>query len=404
MDQNGTHPVYGKYALDKPLKLYGHQLGKLEVELLDKYEIVFLPSKIKPFIIKRVSTQHEMTEIHGCIHINQIHKTQKAYSVTHLILASAFPDITPDEGVDHINGDLTDNRVENLQWMSRSENARKGQITNANDGRQGRYINMLRPNETNPKEPADGHIFATFRSVEKTAKYLIDNVSYKNKPTVKSVASKITRSLKIPHYKVYGYFFKDATNWNMYDNETWTDHNKYKVSSKARVKGKCGTILTPVLCRKYSSLSIDGTLIYVHRLVWLAFHGEIPEGLEILHDDSAPLLENGCYRNHLVDLRLGTRSQNMTEFHSSDLSLRPTFSTPLEKLLIHLPTYIQYVKPTSTRGSKYVINRNITPEGQKDVCSSGSKALSDKQKFISILPKYCEFMNKDLVDFDVSDI
>jgi len=44
---------------------------------------------------------------------------------------------------------------------------------------------------------------------------------------------------------------------------------------------------------------------YVHRLVWIAFNGEIPDGFEIDHDDCDK--SNNCLDN----LKLLTRKQNM---------------------------------------------------------------------------------------------
>ena len=52
---------------------------------------------------------------------------------------------------------------------------------------------------------------------------------------------------------------------------------------------------------------------YVHRLVWIAFNGEIPEGYEIDHDD------NDKSNNALRNLNLITRKENM------------------DKMLIHRP-------------------------------------------------------------------
>ncbi|MBN8211099.1 HNH endonuclease [Bacillus sp. NTK071] len=36
---------------------------------------------------------------------------------------------------------------------------------------------------------------------------------------------------------------------------------------------------------RYLSVALNGTLQYVHRLVWGTFNGAIPEGLEINHTD-----------------------------------------------------------------------------------------------------------------------
>ena len=52
----------------------------------------------------------------------------------------------------------------------------------------------------------------------------------------------------------------------------------------------------------------------VHQLVWAAWGDRAPNpGEFILHDDTQPLDEEGCYSNAIQHLRLGTQSENMKE-------------------------------------------------------------------------------------------
>lgn len=53
------------------------------------------------------------------------HGQKNAY-VSRLIAEAFLPDWDPELTVDHINGDVDDNRVENLQMMTRSKNKSKG--------------------------------------------------------------------------------------------------------------------------------------------------------------------------------------------------------------------------------------------------------------------------------------
>ena len=39
--------------------------------------------------------------------------------------------------------------------------------------------------------------------------------------------------------------------------------------------------------------------------------------MDIMHNDNAPLCEDGTYRNWLCDLSIGTRSENMKSFHNN---------------------------------------------------------------------------------------
>jgi hypothetical protein len=50
--------------------------------------------------------------------------------------------------------------------------------------------------------------------------------------------------------------------------------------------------------------------------VYMTFHGQIPDGTIILHDDTAPLHTDGTYRNWAVDLRAGSKRDNNLEYHS----------------------------------------------------------------------------------------
>lgn len=103
------------------------------------------------------------------------------------------------------------------------------------------------------------------------------------------------------------------------ENEIWIKYQNIEVSDKGRIKNKNGIGYgTPLRGKKYRSivLTIDNKKqrMYIHHIVWIAFNTDIPKEFEILHDDSAPL-DNGMYRNWLVDLKLGTRKENILEYH-----------------------------------------------------------------------------------------
>lgn len=55
-----------------------------------------------------------------------------------------------------------------------------------------------------------------------------------------------------------------------------------------------------------------GKAAYVHRLVWMAFNGEIPEGYEIDH------LDDDKSNNHLLNLSLKTRKENMDKMFANN--------------------------------------------------------------------------------------
>lgn len=57
-------------------------------------------------------------------------------------------------------------------------------------------------------------------------------------------------------------------------------------------------------------------IVYVHRLVYEAFNGEIPDGLEIDH------IDRNKHNNNPDNLRLVTRSENMTNIIRSEFGTK----------------------------------------------------------------------------------
>lgn len=97
--------------------------------------------------------------------------------------------------------------------------------------------------------------------------------------------------------------------------EIWKDipgyEGKYQASNMGRAKNVVtGKILTPSKSKNgYHIVQLykgRGTrkAFYLHRAVWIAFNGPIPEGMEINHKDECKT------RNCLDNLNLVTKSQN----------------------------------------------------------------------------------------------
>lgn len=92
----------------------------------------------------------------------------------------------------------------------------------------------------------------------------------------------------------------------------YTATNQFSTYTR-KLKGK---VLTPVCNGKagYFQVKINNggkaKAEYVHRLVWKAFRGEIPEGYEIDHED------NNKSNNSLDNLNLKTRKDNMNKMLS----------------------------------------------------------------------------------------
>lgn len=430
------HHQYGdiEYNVWKPV--YGHRTCKTtkisEIVLQENYEIMFIDKKESPFIIRNKNTNRYI----NCCRERYVlthNKVNITYQHHHIALASAFPNVTPLYTIDHINEDHTDNRVTNLIWMEQSENSRKGQKksvknSNENGGRKGKYVIMKKPDTKDKKNREKSITIGLFRSIDKCALFIIDNVIQKDiKPKIKTVSAKIQRAIENPSYTAYNYYY-DAFEIQI-ENEEWKQHPKYtgyQISTHGRFRNSHGIIAQQIKSRNganYKQVSINDSKQYIHKLVWEAWYGEIPEGMDIMHDDEAPKCEDGAYRNWLCDLSIGTRSENVKLFHANKLSLcadscailgdaiiddvivekipesnsaltnllheRIFVNNPLGDLMRNVPLGIQYEKPKINRGSKYTLSRLYSKQ-KCDISSTGKSKVSDEEKFLAVLKFYQE--------------
>jgi hypothetical protein len=448
---NTIHP-YGKINYECWLPVYAHRTCKKNKTSLiypqHNYEILFREKDINlennewipanpPFLIRNKTTKDIILPTFESYKLCENGEAIN-YLQTHIAVASAFPDIPPLETIDHIDNDPTNNTITNLMWLDRTTNSRKGQIKSVenikkNGGKNGRFILMKQPPQDNKNNREASITIGLFKNMDKCAQFIIDKIIQKNdKPQLKTVAAKISRAISIPEYKAYGFYFDDYE--IKIDNEEWKFHpiyTKYAISTHGRCKNSHGIISYEDKCRngqKYSRVSIEKTHKYIHRLVWETFIGEIPEGLDIMHDDSAPLYEDGSYRNWLIDLSLGTRSENMKSFHNKNLVVveRISNTKPKEKieeekiycvrsylnnvlgdLMKNHPLGIQYIQ-AKNRGSKYLLSRRFSITN-KDISTPEKKSITDEEKFILILEIYknnciIEKQDKKFMELDIDSL
>lgn len=258
-NEEAVHPVYGPVKFGVWMDLMLKVKDKLTSAKAEGYQICLLNNDEYPCVIKNTKRNlivkyHFHTGHDGYVSIHYDDKN-KSYLLSHILLASAFPTQSVNETADHIDSNANNHNILNLQWLSSSDNAIKGQIA-------------LPPREKNIQP------------------LLLEAEEWKKLPI------------------------------NDYTREHYEVSNKGRVKKShsivvgSRLRGKKYRFTTVGLelgtYKKY----------YIHQLVCMTFIGPIGDDQIVLHDDKVPLNEDGTYRNWACDLRLGSKKDNNLEYHS----------------------------------------------------------------------------------------
>lgn len=253
------HPIYGLVKFGIWVDLYLKEKEKISSVKAEGYQICFLNNDEYPCIIKNTKRNlivkyhfHGGHDGYASINYNNVNKS---YLLSHILLASAFPTQSVNQTADHIDDNSNNHNILNLQWLSSSDNAIKGQI-----------VQPVREKSTQPD--------------------LLEGEEWKKIPINDYTAE---------HYEV---------------SNKGRVRKSHSIVIGSRLRGKkyrFTTIGTAIgVYRKY----------YIHQLVCITFVGQIGDDQIVLHDDSVPLNSDGTYRNWACDLRLGSRKDNNLEYHS----------------------------------------------------------------------------------------
>ena len=430
------HPVYSHAIfLDEPYPVFFKgENGKLQ--MADNYVIKFYSSDEGCRIFhKQGNTPLKPYSGRVILVVNGVNKTCQLPST---ILLSAFPTIQPGESVDHINDNPHDHRVTNLQWMSRSENSKKGQAKSANTKRtkstHGRHVVMLHENE-------DGNIVEVrrFTSIGDAAELIrlrmdkdADKLDAKAATKRRDVIANRIRDRIKDGLRAYNFYWIDQDEPAIAD-EVWkpipefvTPVQGYSVSNRGRVRNSFGHLssLVPNRYGKQASVCLGGTRFYVHHLVFWAFNNRKAVG-NINHDQSAPL-RNGLYRNYLEDLSEGNRSDAMQQFGELRRNGAPVPNETTDEVLddavldvdfifnrrAHLyggdvtqdaitemmkkpPKGIQFSQANGAHGTYYT----VVLQGSRAVLGLKAKTVSDRVKFMHAIDYYAQVSGDTTVDW-----
>ena len=291
-----TRHAYGEFEYNVWMPAYSHRYDKEKqehnIQQAKGYEIKFLDSpdgyEIRSLFRNGRLLKHTAYKDGDNSVLFRIDGVSVHSLVSHVMLISAFPHVKPERTVDHVDNVHKNMNIMNLQWLDMSTNA----------GKRAQF---------KPKDDAF--------------------------------------TVMIPNDEVWKDFTLDG------------GKTTFKISNYARIKKPSGviTIGTKNRNKKYRAVALhykdddivrQDTRFYVHRLIWEAFHGAIPTDKEVLHNDSAPLHEDGSYRNWLCDLSIGTRQENMLQFHSHRASPSTPPPSPTECTTVVIQKRPRYAENT----------------------------------------------------------
>lgn len=262
-EKQAIHPVYGSYKVGFWYPVCYRDKKENTIHKNDTYQICILNNQQYPCIIKnitnnRIKQYHFNTGLDGYLSLSERKKSTN-YLLTHIMLASVFPSIPADKNVDHIDNNPLNHLLSNLQWITIHNNSLKGQL--------------------------------------KTASIRIERIANKQEDLL------------------------DGEEWKSLPISEYTK-TLYEISNKGRIKKRTTGISLGSRIRgkkyRYTTIAVAEKMYkkyYIHQLVYLTFNGNIPDGSIILHDDKIPQNADGTYRNWAVDLRIGNRIENGTEYH-----------------------------------------------------------------------------------------
>lgn len=225
--------------------------------------------------------------------------------------------------VDHVDGNRNNNHVTNLEFVTNTENIQRSHRMKPVRHR----IAIAKPIHQMSLET--GAIIRTFPSANAAAKAIGANVGF-----LSNCASNRTPT-------AYGFRWKYEEQPDL-QGEVWTTNQAliacltkklFSATSASRIRvSNKGRVLTAAGIKTFGSIEHKQYRNFggmaVHRMVYLGHHGEIPEGLFVLHNDSIPKDAEGCVSNAIEHLRLGTLRENQLEYHAAKKKRRLELQAP----------------------------------------------------------------------------
>lgn len=280
-----------------------HHGSDYEKAVFEKYEVNNM-SQVRNKKTGRVLSSNEL----GRIELRGNGKGQR-FANYRLCLASFFPDDIPDDiggyHVDHINGNTSDNRLCNLQWITPSEHNEKTMRRTFSTRKSliekmGKKVRIIAV-----KKGGNAGLVGNFYDSATCAANAL-------KLTPQNVSLSAGQGCFVKNYKF------EYVDEPLLEGEFFLPLGAYKVSNKGRIRMKSGKITTGSKRHRRHrcvKIKLPGDIkersYLVHVLVWLAFNDRIPPGQVVMHNNTYNTLDDEGYeRNWIEDLSLRSPHDN----------------------------------------------------------------------------------------------
>jgi hypothetical protein len=221
-------------------------------------------------IIPHKNAGYEMVNIES-----EKDKKRRKYRVHRLVAMAFLPNPNNLPVVNHINGTKDDNRVENLEWVSRSGNSQ-----HASD------MGLCKISTTSIICSKENNVIE-FDSIKSAAEYF------------KCQHGSVSRVCRGERKTIRGYSIKYVTEKQKTEiGDEWKDCYHcpgYKVSPFGEIYSENKKIILKQSTNEYKEIHICGKTRRVHRLVALSFLGHAPEGMKfpvVNHKDGDKMNNN----------------------------------------------------------------------------------------------------------------
>lgn len=263
-----------------------------------------------------------------CLSLTNNNGIRKSVKIHRLVALNFIPNPENKATVNHINHNKLDNNINNLEWMTTTEQNRhkrkcKKEILELVSSRAVWRLDK----DTNEK-------LELYQTIKKASKWVFDNnltkVNYNDKS--RHISTKIVAVSQKKRASAFGYKWEyDNSNENIYENEIWKDIpseiingvNGYKISNYGRLKNHKGRIsVGSNHSSGYLWVSIAPKQYLLHRLVAKVFIPNPENKEQVNHIDGNK--KNACVSN----LEWCYNKENSQ--HAHDNGLHPNTKTIIQ--------------------------------------------------------------------------